>query len=52
MTKSMKMLLGATAAAALLAPTLASAADVEVIHWWTSKGESAAVSAVRQGSRQ
>jgi len=38
-------LMGMAAFAALLAaPTVASAADVEVIHWWTSKGESAAVS--------
>ncbi len=37
-------ILGATAmAAALMAPTFASATDLEVIHWWTSKGESAAV---------
>jgi glucose/mannose transport system substrate-binding protein len=39
-----KMLLGACALAALtLVPSLASATDLEVIHWWTSKGESAAV---------
>ncbi len=37
-------LLGSTAlAVALLAPSLAAAADLEVIHWWTSKGESRAV---------
>jgi glucose/mannose transport system substrate-binding protein len=37
-------LLGAAALAAIgFGPTLASAADLEVIHWWTSKGESAAV---------
>ena len=30
----------------------AAAADLEVIHWWTSKGESAAVVGVRQGVRQ
>ena len=39
------LLLGASALAALaLVPSMASATDVEVIHWWTSKGESAAVS--------
>ena len=27
-----------------MAPSIASATDLEVIHWWTSKGESAAVS--------
>ena len=37
-------LLGVAALSALLVPTVASAAEVEVIHWWTSKGESAAVS--------
>ncbi|MEJ0097167.1 MAG: ABC transporter substrate-binding protein [Bauldia sp.] len=37
-------LLGATALAAIfMAPSLASATDLEVMHWWTSKGESAAV---------
>jgi glucose/mannose transport system substrate-binding protein len=36
-------LLAATGSLALLVGT-ASAADIEVIHWWTSKGESAAVS--------
>ena len=45
--------LGVTALAALCAaPSVAMAADIEVIHWWTSKGESAAVSRVRQGARQ
>lgn len=40
-----KMLLGAVAAVALAgASSAAYATDVEVIHWWTSKGESAAVS--------
>jgi len=34
----------AIAAAALLGSTAARAADVEVIHWWTSGGEQAAVS--------
>ena len=39
-----KRLLGATALAAfVVGPSLASAAELEVIHWWTSKGESAAV---------
>jgi glucose/mannose transport system substrate-binding protein len=32
------------ASAAMLTVGVASAADLEVIHWWTSKGESAAVS--------
>jgi len=35
--------LGMAAFAALVAPSVASAADIEVIHWWTSKGEAAAV---------
>lgn len=44
MRNGMTRLLGATALAALfLAPSFASATDLEVIHWWTSKGESAAV---------
>jgi len=34
----------AVAAAALLASTSVHAADVEVVHWWTSGGEQAAVS--------
>ena len=38
-------LLGSTAlAVAIVTPSLAAATDLEVIHWWTSKGESAAVS--------
>ncbi len=36
-------LMAMVAFGALLAPTVASAADIEVIHWWTSKGEAAAV---------
>jgi glucose/mannose transport system substrate-binding protein len=36
-------LMGMAACAALVAPTMASAAEIEVIHWWTSKGEAAAV---------
>src|SRR5262245_31473885 len=45
MRKTTRNFLGATAVAALYAaPSLASAANIEVIHWWTSKGESAAVS--------
>ncbi len=37
-------LMGIAAFGALLAaPTVSSAADIEVIHWWTSKGEAAAV---------
>ena len=37
-------LLGASiVAAALAVPSMASAVDLEVTHWWTSKGESAAV---------
>jgi glucose/mannose transport system substrate-binding protein len=43
MKKSMKMLLGAAGGLAL-ASAPAFAADLEVIHWWTSPGESAAVS--------
>ena len=38
-----KRLLGMAAFAALVVPSLALAADIEVIHWWTSKGEAAAV---------
>ena len=34
----------AVMAAALLGSTSVRAADVEVIHWWTSGGEQAAVS--------
>ena len=30
----------------------AAAADLEVIHWWTSKGESAAVSEFAKALRQ
>jgi glucose/mannose transport system substrate-binding protein len=45
MPKMTRNLLGATALAATFAvPSLAVATDLEVIHWWTSKGESAAVS--------
>ena len=36
-------LMGMAAFAALVAPSMASAAEIEVIHWWTSKGEAAAV---------
>ncbi len=44
MMKFSTKLLGATAlAAVLLGPSLASAAELEVIHWWTSPGETAAV---------
>jgi len=45
MPSTVRNLLATTAlAAAFMAPSFASAADLEVIHWWTSKGESAAVS--------
>ena len=45
MKKITRNLLGATALAAVFAvPSLAVATDLEIIHWWTSKGESAAVS--------
>ncbi len=45
MRLNIRGLLGSTAlAVALIAPSLAAATDLEVIHWWTSKGESAAVS--------
>jgi glucose/mannose transport system substrate-binding protein len=42
----MKLIMSATAlmAAALLGSTSVRAADVEVVHWWTSGGEQAAVS--------
>lgn len=44
MSKLTKKLLGASILAlAVAAPSLASATDLEVIHWWTSKGESRAV---------
>jgi glucose/mannose transport system substrate-binding protein len=37
-------MLGSTAlAVAMMTPSLGSATDLEVIHWWTSKGESRAV---------
>ena len=36
-------LMGMAAFAAFATPTIASAAEIEVIHWWTSKGEAAAV---------
>jgi glucose/mannose transport system substrate-binding protein len=39
----MKLLGMAAFGALLAAPTVSSAADIEVIHWWTSKGEAAAV---------
>ncbi len=46
--KKSTVLLGATAlAAVMLAPTFASAAELEVIHWWTSPGETAAVHTLR-----
>jgi glucose/mannose transport system substrate-binding protein len=35
--------MGMAAFAAFATPTIASAAEIEVIHWWTSKGEAAAV---------
>jgi len=41
-------LLGATALAAIMmAPAYASAAELEIIHWWTSPGETAAVHTLR-----
>ncbi len=44
MSKLTQKLLGACIAAfALAAPAMAPAADLEVTHWWTSPGESAAV---------
>ena len=45
MSKLTKSLLGATALLAMLGGAInaARAADLEVIHWWTSKGEAAAV---------
>ena len=41
--KSVKFAASAALAALFMAPSLASATDLEVIHWWTSKGESRAV---------
>ncbi len=44
MSQFTKTLLGASIVAfAVAAPTIASATDLEVMHWWTSKGESRAV---------
>ena len=44
MKRHITQLLGATALAAVFfVPSLASATDLEVIHWWTSPGETAAV---------
>src|SRR5512146_527578 len=44
MSQLTQKLLGASIiAVALAAPSIASATDLEVIHWWTSKGESRAV---------
>jgi glucose/mannose transport system substrate-binding protein len=39
-----RLITAALAASAALIASAASATDLEVIHWWTSKGESAAVS--------
>lgn len=44
MTCFKTVLLGAAAGVLMVASAPAFAADLEVIHWWTSKGESAAVS--------
>ncbi len=45
MRTSLKILIGTSALAGMvLSTSIASATDLEVIHWWTSKGESAAVS--------
>lgn len=43
MNYRMKLMGMAAFGALLAAPTVVSAADIEVIHWWTSKGEAAAV---------
>lgn len=40
-------LLGAAAALALSA-TVATAADVEVLHWWTSGGEASALNVLKK----
>ena len=39
----MKKILGALVASAMLASGAAKAAELEVVHWWTSGGEAAAV---------
>ena len=39
----MKKILGMLAASAMLASGAAKAAELEVVHWWTSGGEAAAV---------
>jgi glucose/mannose transport system substrate-binding protein len=43
----MRRLAGTTAALALAA-SMASAADVEVLHWWTSGGEAAALNVLKE----
>ncbi len=43
----MKLSLAALAVAGLFGSTAARAADLEVIHWWTSPGETAAVHTFR-----
>lgn len=43
----MKVLKGSVAALALSA-SVASAADVEVLHWWTSGGEAAALNVLKE----
>ena len=44
----MKLLGMAAFGALLAAPTVSSAADIEVIHWWTSGGEAAALQVLRE----
>ena len=49
MEKKMKNTLSTLAATALLASTTSvSAADVEVLHWWTSGGEAASVNYLKE----
>ncbi len=46
--KNFKMTMKASAAALALSVTGAVAADVEVLHWWTSGGEAAALNVLKQ----
>jgi glucose/mannose transport system substrate-binding protein len=47
MTKFARMMAAQTSVAALLAAGAAGAQEVEVLHWWTSGGEAAAVSVLK-----
>ncbi len=46
--KNFKMTMKASVAALALSVTGAAAADVEVLHWWTSGGEAAALNVLKQ----